>query len=152
VSLRNFIGVASLCLVSYLPLLGQENDVSLLMDQRMRAIAGNDPLDCGRVKLNSDPKRSLDCARKAISQRRSFLVRFDCSGMDSFLSDGFAGDSSGNVFSVRFDSLGWGPSPDVEILDDKHDAVETCPKPVRIKARRAPKGSFFGYRCTPEEK
>ena len=43
------------------------------------------------------------------------------------------------------------PSPDVEILDDKHDAVETCPIPVRIKARRAPKG-FFGYRCTPEEK
>lgn len=44
---------------------------------------------------------------------------------------------------MGFDSLGWGPSPDVEILDDKHDAVETCPKPVRIKARRAPKGSFF---------
>jgi TonB family protein len=123
-----------------------------LMDRRMRLIAGNDALDCGRVKLNGDPKPSLRCARKAISHRRAFIVRFDYAGMDSSISDGFVGDGSGKVYSVRFDSLGWGQSPGIEILDGTHDAVEICPKPVRIKARSAPIGAFWGYLCTPEER
>jgi TonB family protein len=123
-----------------------------LMDRRMRLIAGNDALDCGRVKLNGDPKPSLRCARKAISHRRAFVVRFDYAGMDSSISDGFASDGSGKVYSVRFDSMGWGQAPGIEILDGTHDAVEICPKPVRIKARSAPIGAFWGYRCIPEEK
>lgn len=120
-----------------------------LMDRRMRRIAGNDALDCGRVKLNGDPKASLRCARQAISRKRAFFVRLDGAGMDSFLSDGFAGDGSGNVYSVAFDSLGWGPSPGIEILDNSHDAVEICPKPVRIRKEMSSKGVFMGYRCTP---
>lgn len=123
-----------------------------LMDRRMRLIAGNGALDCGRVKLNSDPRQSLGCARGAIRQGRSFVVRFDHMGMDSFLSDGFAGDGSGKVYSVSFDSLGIGPSPGIEILDNSHDAVEICPKPVRFKLTSAPKGAFWGYRCTRVEK
>src|ERR1700693_2766678 len=75
-----------------------------LMDRRMRLIAGNDALDCGRVKLNGDPKTSLRCARQAISKNRAFFVRLDSAGMDSSLSDEFTGDGSGNVYSVEFDS------------------------------------------------
>jgi len=122
-----------------------------LMDRRMRLIAGNDALDCGRVKLNGDPKASLRCARKAVSQKRAFFVRFDWVGIDSFLSDGFAGDNSGDVYSVKFDSYGWGGGPDLEILDNKHDAVERCPNPVHIRKERSSKGVFMGYRCTPLE-
>lgn len=125
-----------------------DDDLGGFMDQRMRLLAGNNALDCGRVKVNGDPKASVRCARKAISTKRAFLVRVDSAGMDSLLSDGFAGDGSGNVYSVRFDSLGWGPSPDIEILDNTHDAVQICPKPVHIKLRSAPNGAFFGYRCT----
>ncbi len=123
-----------------------------LMDRRMRLIAGNDALDCGRVKLNGDPKASLRCARQAISKKRAFFVRLDSAGMDSSLSDGFAGDGSGNVYRVAFDSLGWGPSRGSEILDNSHDAVETCPKPVRIRKEMSSKGVFMGYRCAPLEK
>jgi len=117
-----------------------------LMDRRMRFIAGNDALDCGRVKLSGDPKASLRCARQAISKKRAFFVRLDSAGMDSSLSNGFAGDGSGNVYSVAFDSLGCAPSPGIEILDNGHDAVEICPKPVRIRKE------MWGYRCTPREK
>lgn len=46
-----------------------------LMDRRMRIIAGNDALDCGRVKLDGDPKASLKCAHQAISKKRAFFVR-----------------------------------------------------------------------------
>jgi hypothetical protein len=123
-----------------------------LVDRRMRLIAGNDALDCGRVKLNGNPRLSLGCARRAISQRRAFVVRFDSAGMDSSLSDGFAGDGSGKVYSVRFDSLGWGPSPGIQILDNSHNAVEICAKPVHLTLRSAPTGAFWGYRCSPVEK
>lgn len=122
-----------------------------LMDHRMRLIAGSDALDCGRVKVNGDPKASLRCARHAISNKRAFFVRLDSVGMDSFLSDGFAGDGSGKVYSVQFDSLGWGSSPGVEILDNSHDAVQICHKPVRIRKELSSKGVFMGYRCTPVE-
>ena len=122
-----------------------------LMDRRMRLIAGNDALDCGRVKLNGDPRASLRCARKAISQKRAFFVRFDWVGIDSFLSDGFAGESSGDVYSVKFDSYGWGGGPDVEILDNRHDAVERCLNPVHIRKELSSKDVFMGYRCTPLE-
>src|SRR4029077_8196319 len=119
------------------------------MDRRMRLIAGNDALDCGRVKVNGDPKASLRCTRQAISSKRAFFVRLDSVGTDSFLSDGFVGDGSGKVYSVEFDSLGYGPSVGVEILDNGHDAVEICPKPVRIRKEMSSKGVFMGYRCTP---
>ena len=72
--------------------------------------------------------------------------------MDSFLSDGFAGDGSGNVYKVDFDSLGWGQSPGIEILDNGHDAVQICRKPVRIRKELSSKGVFMGYKCTPLEK
>jgi len=98
------------------------------------------------VKLSGDPKASLRCARQAISKKRAFFVRLDSAGMDSSLSNGFAGDGSGNVYSVAFDSLGCAPSPGIEILDNGHDAVEICPKPVRIRKE------MWGYRCTPREK
>jgi hypothetical protein len=63
-----------------------------LMDRRMRLIAGNDALDCGRVKLSADPKASLACAHQAISKKRAFFVRLDSVGMDSFfyLTDSLA--------------------------------------------------------------
>ncbi len=120
-----------------------------LMDRRMRLIAGNDALDCGRVKVGGDPKASLTCARQAISKKRAFFVRLDSFGMDSFLSYGFAGNGSGKVYSVTFDSLGWNPDPDIEILDNSHDAVEICPKPVHIWKEVSSKGAFMGYRCVP---
>jgi hypothetical protein len=151
-SLRKIVCTAGICLIFCLSLPGQEADPGRILDNRMHMIAGENALDCGRVKLNSDPNPSLSCLHKAISKRRPFFVRFDVAGTDSVLSDGFAGDDSGKVYSVRFDSLGWVPAPDVEIVDDKRDAVEICPKPVRIKKRTAPRGVFFGYRCAPEKK
>jgi TonB family protein len=72
-----------------------------LMDRRMRLIAGNDALDCGRVKLNGDPRASLRCARQAISKKRAFFVRLDSVGMDSYLSDGFAGDGQATYIASR---------------------------------------------------
>jgi len=121
-----------------------------LLDRRMRLIAGNNALDCGRVKIDGDPKASLKCAHQAIKNKRAFVLRLDSFGIDSFLSDGFAGDGSGNVYSVAFDSLGYGPSRGVKIMDNGHDAVQICPKPVRIRKEVSSKGAFMGYHCTPQ--
>lgn len=62
------------------------------------------------------------CPSGGISKKRAFFVRIDSFGMDSFLSYGFAGNS-GKVYNVTFDSLGWNPDPDIEVLDNSHDAV-----------------------------
>lgn len=123
-----------------------------LMDRRMRVLAGKDALDCGRVKLDGDPRASLRCARRAISKRRAFFVRFESASMDSSSADGFAGDSSGNIYSIDFDSMGIGPFEGAEIMDNGHDAVQRCPKPVRIKKELGRKGMLLGYRCTQKKK
>jgi hypothetical protein len=81
------------------------------MDRRLRAVAGDNALNCGAVTVDWDrnPDTMLKCARKAIAKGISFYVRSDSWGMDSFLSEGFAGNGKGDVYYLNFDSIGWHP-------------------------------------------
>jgi len=146
---RNGACIVAFCVIFCLPILAQMKD----MDQRMRTIAGEDALNCGRVGESADPTPALKCARRAIRGKQSFFVRFDYAGTDSFLSDGFAGDRAGKVYLVNFDSLGWGPSgaDEGEILDENHDFVSACRKPVHIRRKPSPKGTFWGFTCVAEK-
>jgi len=144
--IARFLAVLCLCC---LPLSAQIDDTSGVMDKRMRVIAGENALDCGRVRVGVNAEPALRCARKSIKRKQPFVVRFDDYGIDSFLSDGFAEDGLGNVYHIEFDSLGWGPPSEDggEVLDDKHDFVEGCTKPARIHKDVSRKGTFMGYSC-----
>jgi hypothetical protein len=141
--------VAALCLIGCQPLMAQLEDTSAVMDQRMETIAGNAALNCGHVRAGENASTAFECARKAIGRRRPFLVRFDYWGTDSLLSDGFAEDGNGNVFLIRFDSLGWGGEG---VLDDRHDFVEKCPKPVHIRQLPLISQRFTGMSCKRKKK
>lgn len=141
--------IALFCFLCSSPLLAQTSDTSVVMDQRMRTIAGDNALNCGRVRIIEATDVALKCARKAIGGRHPFLVRFDYAGMDSDLSDGLTGDSSGDVYLVRFDSLGWGGEG---VVDSGHDFIEKCPRPVRIRILPWINGSFAGVTCKRRKK
>jgi hypothetical protein len=145
---RNRACIVALCAIFCLPISAQMKDMSGLMDQRMRTIAGENALNCGRVGEDEDPKPALTCARGAISRKQPFVVRFDHSGMDSFLSDGFAGSDSGEAYLVQFDSLGWSGD---HVFDDGHNFVDKCRKPTHIRKKPSPKGTFWGFTCVAEK-
>jgi hypothetical protein len=141
--------IAMLYIVLCVPVLAQTNDTSAVMDQRMRTIAGDSALNCGRVRIDGAIGPALVCARKAIARKQSFLVRFDHPGMDSDLSDGLAGDASGNAFLIRFDSLGWGGEGTV---DNRHNFIEKCPSPVRVRVLPWVNNRFAGVTCKRKKK
>ncbi len=88
------------------------------LDQRLRTIAGDDAEDCGTVPVRADPSAARSCAEKAISQKKSFLVRFRVMSIDSNVSYAFAGSPGGEVFQIEF--------------SDRRLSERECPAPVQL--------------------
>jgi hypothetical protein len=66
---------------------------------------------------------------------------------DSKFIDGLAGDKSGNLYDVEFDSSGWssdGIPAGTQLTDRKHIFVEACQKPVALR-----KSIYQGLTCVP---
>jgi hypothetical protein len=125
------------------------------MDPRLRTIAGDNALNCGAVTIDGDrnPEPVLKCARRAIGKKLAFYARCDSWGIDSFLSDGFAGSGDGDVYYVEFDSLGWQPhGAKVEISDGKPKYGEKCPKPVHIRDVPWPDKKYVEFTCQRRKK
>jgi hypothetical protein len=120
------------------------------MDRRLRAIAGDNALSCGTVAIEGDrnPEPALKCARRAIANKVAFYVRSDSWGVDSFLSEGFAGNSNGDVYYVDFDSEGWQPSAvRSEARDEKDKFGQLCPTPVHIRRIPWKDNQYVGLTC-----
>ncbi|MGB6477369.1 MAG: hypothetical protein WBF04_25225 [Candidatus Sulfotelmatobacter sp.] len=133
--------------------LTQVSDYTAEMDRRLRTIAGSSALNCGTVAIGGDrnPEPMLKCARRAIGKKRAFYARTDSWGIDSFLSEGFAGSGDGSVYYVEFDSLGWDPHR-TEAGNKKPNLGEKCPNPVHV--RRIPwiDNDYVGLTCRRKKK
>lgn len=119
---------------------------SSLMDRRLRLLAGDNALNCGIVEVRQDPIPASDCAQKALSAKQPFVVRYNLQGIDSAVSVGLARDSSGHVYGVEFDSMGWtseGLSKGARRMDGNHTIVEQCPSPVRLRKTNSRRLSCF---------
>jgi hypothetical protein len=111
---------------------GFEADV---LEKRLRLTAGGNPIDCGDVQVRQTPRSATQCARRAFSEKKPFIVRYWLQGIDSEVGVGLAGTDSGSVFAVEFDSLGWdshGLTKREQLVDQSHSIVERCPVPVRL--------------------
>ena len=116
---------------------------SELLNHRIRAIAGPGAVDCGHVRLKESPARATACALRAVKRHQAFHVRYDQQGIDSEVAEAMAGDSSGKIYYVGFDSMGTDTSrlqPGETMPDGFHTVVIPCPEPVRL--RRTPEGKL----------
>lgn len=128
----------------------QVSDYTAEMDRRLRVIAGNNAFNCGAVLGDGErnPEPVLKCARRAIGNKLPFFVRSDSWGINSFLSDGLAGNGSGDVYYVEFDSQGWALRPgDPKEAANAAMLGELCPKPVRIRRIPWPDKQYVGLTC-----
>jgi hypothetical protein len=97
-------------------------------------------VDCGRVERKESPKRATACALRAYKNHKGFYVRYDEKGIgDSESTHGIAGDTSGSVFYVSFDSMGLNNEhlpPGATMPDGFHTIIYPCPQPARLRASR----------------
>ena len=100
------------------------------MDWRSRCLMGLRGIDCGRVKLNGDPKAATACALKAQTEGKPFRVRYDIWGYDSAVAAGVARTPSGEVYAISYDGdpSGQGGSS----LLTQRSGKSPCPKPYRL--------------------
>jgi hypothetical protein len=75
-----------------------------IMHTELQSLSGEHAVVCGAVPLGSQRSVALACARAAVSSRRAFWVAFQRQGTDSFVWEGAAGDGTGNLFALFFDS------------------------------------------------
>jgi len=118
----------------------EDHASSELLDTHIRDIAGPHPTDCGRVNREQSPKQATACALRAYKSHKGFFVRYDDKGNgDSEGAHGIAGDASGKVYSVAFDSMGLASDylpPGATMPDGFHTIIIPCSAPVRLRVSR----------------
>ena len=106
-----------------------------IANRRLHSIAGKNATDCGHVSLHQNTTAANDCALAAWKANRPFLISCDVQGIDSKLVFGLASGGDGDLFSVKYDSIGW-RNDDLHagrnILDSNHILVVHCPRPVKL--------------------
>ena len=97
------------------------------MKLKARGLAGPGAIDCGRVKINGDPKEATQCAIGAQKAAKPFRVRYDLQGIDSAVSLAIVRTSIGTVGTLTYDSDPSGGSHVGEVIYPKR-----CPEPVHL--------------------
>lgn len=100
------------------------------MDWRSRWLMGLHGIDCGRVRVNGDPKAATDCALKAQRDGKPFRVRYDLMGFDSAVAGGIVRTPSGALYALSFDSNPSG-SGEISLLEQSSNK-DACPQPYRL--------------------
>jgi hypothetical protein len=114
----------------------------------MRDFAGDNAMDCGRVRVHADPNTTTDCVLKAAAEKRPFFARYDVMGIDSEVSGAIAGDAKGKVYSMQYDSMGWirdglPDPPKAFYLDGGHVIALPCPSPLKLKRSKSGRVTCF---------
>jgi hypothetical protein len=96
---------------------------------------GGNPVDCGSTTMNRPDSKTTACAKVGFQDHKPFHILYS-SAFGFFQSAyGMAGDASGNVYEVEYDSRGLlnlGLGKRSQVFDDNRVRVTTCMKPVRI--------------------
>jgi hypothetical protein len=100
------------------------------MDWRSRRLMGLGGADCGRVRINGDPKVATDCALKAQSEGRPFRVRYDIRGYDAEVAGGIVRTPSGELYALSFDGNIHGGG--ATSLLAQRSTQSPCPKPTHL--------------------
>jgi len=96
-------------------------------------LAGSEAMDCGRVRLHSDPKAATDCALKVFSEKKPFRVRYDLLGMDSAVAIGIVGTPDGRLYEIHFDSDAMGRGL---LFGAQRVQTVLCPEPAVLVPSR----------------
>lgn len=100
------------------------------MDWRSHRMMGWRGIDCGTVKIGTDPAAATDCALQAQSQGKAFRVRYNIQGIDSDVAGGIVRTTSGELYALSFDGdpSGGGRTS----LVRQHSAKFACPQPYHL--------------------
>src|ERR1051325_3366564 len=73
---------------------------------RAAAVAGSASKDCGWVRLGRDAWPTINCTAGHFKRGKPFYAWFQQQGIDSMVADGIAMNGKGEVFRLRYDSMG----------------------------------------------
>lgn len=73
---------------------------------RAAAVAGPGAKNCGWVGIGRDPWPAINCTVGHFKRDKPFYAWFQQQGIDSMVASGIAMNSKGEIFSLRYDSMG----------------------------------------------
>ena len=109
-----------------------------------KRLAGPGAIDCGRVKINGNPKEATRCAIRAQKAAKPFRVRYDLQGIDSAVSVAIVRTSIGTVGTLMYDSDPSGGSHAGEVVYPKR-----CPEPVHLWIDQSGRIDCFQQEASP---
>jgi hypothetical protein len=108
---------------------------SAVMEGRLRQLAGDGAVDCGRGKANVSVTAAANCVRSALADKKPFYIRYVSDIDNSVLAEGIAGDSRAEIYEIRYVSTRWSASErprGAQLSDGGYILTQACPKPVRM--------------------
>jgi len=109
-----------------------------------KRLAGLGAIDCGRVKIQSDPKDATACAIGAQKAAKPFRIRYDLQGIDSLVAVAIVRTPSGTVGSLTYDSDPSGGGQVGEVVYPKR-----CPEPVHLWINPSGRINCFQQETSP---
>ncbi len=109
-----------------------------------KRLAGSDAIDCGRVRINGDPKAATQCAVAAQKAAKPFRVRYDMRGIDSSVAVAIVRTPIGTVGVLSYDSDPSGGSQIGEVVYPKK-----CPEPVHLWINPSGRINCFQQESSP---
>lgn len=110
-----------------------------LIRDHLKPLAGGtrgNVLDCRDATPSGSKVANADCAIAALAQHRGFFILYHPQGIDSFVLEGLSGDSAGNVYEIRYDSMGFETDDapaGITMTEGGHVLIAPCPKPVTLR-------------------
>src|SRR5262249_1580310 len=111
----------------------------LLVRGKLRALSsqsGARPIDCGTTSTNKPEPKVSRCGKAAFLRNRSFhLLYSEPEDASYHLASGLAGDGTGNVYQVEFDSrvlVNLGSGKKAKLYSGNQVRVTPCLRPIRF--------------------
>jgi hypothetical protein len=120
-------------LVLWIP--SERDPTHSIINGRLKELAGG---GTAAIECRDEKDRfgaAADCALRAFADGRPFYAKYYRQGIDSFSFTGVAGDASGNIYEMDYDSLGWRGltlPKEARLLDGNHTLVMPCPRPIHL--------------------
>jgi hypothetical protein len=96
-----------------------------VLARRLPELAGKDARNCGRARVNDDPRRVTECALGTYAARKAFYARYDVQGIDVDVAVGFAFDGT-TAYKLTWDYGG------LRVVNRENLHVEICSSPFKL--------------------
>lgn len=108
---------------------------SIILDDALRHLAGEDATNCGRVRANSSSKVANTCVLRQFRSGHAFFVRYDLPSIDSEVAAGLASNSA-RASAFLFDSFGMSnetPPKEAKFEFNNRLISVDCPDPIALR-------------------